>query len=85
MNWRELTFNGTERLVVRSMASAIPCAYQGCKKESFHKKLKVETKYIYLKGIWNKKNFRIPHMDRAWFDKFKAQWKISFNNDHYRV
>jgi hypothetical protein len=36
-NWRELTFNGTERLVVRIMASAIPCAYQGCKKESFIK------------------------------------------------
>lgn len=33
MNKRELTFNGTERLAVRIMAWAIPCAYQGYKKE----------------------------------------------------
>ena len=33
MNKRELTFSGTERLAVRIMDSAIPCAYQGYKKE----------------------------------------------------
>lgn len=32
MNKWELTFNGTERLAVRIMASAIPWAYQGYKK-----------------------------------------------------
>ena len=29
----KLTFRGTDRLAVRKMASAIPCAYHGCKRK----------------------------------------------------
>lgn len=32
---QELTFNGTDRLVVRRIASAIPWAYQGCIKDNY--------------------------------------------------
>lgn len=31
---KDLTFKGTERSAVRKMASAIPCAYHGCKQRS---------------------------------------------------
>lgn len=57
MNRRELTFNGTERLVVRIMASAIPCAYQGYKKEKFHNKTKSRNQiYIPKRYMKQKKN-----------------------------
>lgn len=51
----ELTLSGTDRLAVRNIASAMPCAYQGYKERQVHKngtqkysKAKIK-KYIIIK------------------------------------
>lgn len=46
-----LTFSGTERLVVRRIASAIPWAYQGFKNNDNNEQLKFSkncSKHVYM-------------------------------------